>query len=56
MRSLLEDLLHIAFHVEFLEHLIALIEYETLEIIQNQLLLVDQSKDAARGTDNHVRH
>jgi hypothetical protein len=56
MRRLLEDGLHISSHVQLLQHLIALIQHESLQLVQLQLLLIDQRQHTPRGADHHVGH
>merc|ERR1719431_2492087 len=49
-----EDLLDISPHVKLLQHLVALVKHEMLEVLQGQLLALNQSQDSARSTHNYV--
>lgn len=41
-------------HVNFVEHLVTLIQDEYLEIFKIECLLLDQGKDTSRSTDDDV--
>mmetsp|Transcript_39396 Transcript_39396/g.51560 ORF Transcript_39396/g.51560 Transcript_39396/m.51560 type:complete len:390 (+) Transcript_39396:638-1807(+) len=50
----LEDLLDVAAHVDILEHLIALVENEHLQVVQVQGLVLGQVQDTAWGAHDDV--
>merc|ERR1719237_716083 len=55
VRRRTEDLLHVAPHVELLEHFVALVEDEVLEVLEVELLAPDQRQDPAGSADDDVR-
>lgn len=55
VRRRLEDALDVAAHVELLEHLVALVEHELLQLRDVEHLLVDERQDAAGRADDDVR-
>jgi len=50
-----EDGLNITTHVEVLEHLIALIQNESLDLVSLEFLLIDELLDTTRSTNNNMR-
>jgi len=56
VRRLLEYGLHVLAHVELLQHLIALVQYEPLQVVQLQLLLLQQLQHPARRAHHYVGH
>lgn len=50
-----EDLLNLGSHVCFVQHLIAFVQNEDLEVVQFESLFLDQSKDSSWGTNDNMR-
>lgn len=55
VRSVPEDLLHVAAHVQLFQHLVALVEDEVLEVFQLKLLVSNQRHYSARSSHHNVR-
>lgn len=55
MRSLLEDLLHVASHVHVVKDLVALVEDKHLEFVQVEGLVPDEGKSSSWSSHNDVR-
>jgi len=55
VRRLAEDLLDVAAHVKRIEHLVALVKNEMLDMLQVERLGADKAQDAAGGADDNVR-
>mmetsp|Transcript_23195 Transcript_23195/g.59615 ORF Transcript_23195/g.59615 Transcript_23195/m.59615 type:complete len:401 (+) Transcript_23195:292-1494(+) len=55
VRRELEDVLHVLAHVELLEHLVALIEDEVLDLAEVEVLVARKRQHAPRRADEDVR-
>ena len=55
VRRVLEDLLHVLAHVELLEHLVALVEDEVLDVRRDEVAVADQLEHAAGRAHDDVR-
>mmetsp|Transcript_5810 Transcript_5810/g.12664 ORF Transcript_5810/g.12664 Transcript_5810/m.12664 type:complete len:340 (+) Transcript_5810:682-1701(+) len=55
MRGRLEDLLHVLAHVELLEHLVALVEDEVLDVLGDEVLVPHHLQHTSRRADDNVR-
>ena len=55
VRSGSEDLLDISPHVQLLQHLVALVQDEMLQILQWELLALDEGENPAGSSHNNMR-
>ena len=49
-----EDLLHLSSHVSLVEHLVALIENEHLQVVEGESFVVRESEDTTRSTNDDM--
>ena len=50
-----ENLLNLCPHISLIEHLVALIEDESLQIVKLEIFLLNESQHATRRADDNVR-